>query len=112
LYAGLGDDSKAEPFYGRILASRRPLSIGVPLAEAQRGMARLELRRNRLQEAEVLYRQAIDVVDRNGEWRREAGLLDELAAASAKDGKPQEAAEASARAKSLRMREPPAAPRP
>ena len=109
LYASLGEVAKSEALYGRILAARGsgPL-LGkrfidtLPLALGR--MADLEMAQGRNAEAEDHYRQAIPLWEDSRDWQQEAAMLDGVAAACEKEGKPQAAAEAREKSKSLRTR--------
>ena len=102
-YAKLGDDSKREALYARLLPMRRTMPSDPDLVWVESGLAEIEAARGRLAEAEDHYRQAIGVLDQNSRWKEEADLLDALAAIDENDGKAG-AGEAREHAKSLRAR--------
>ena len=100
LYASLGDISKGEALYGRILASGRSVPSST-LSAALLRMADLKMARGRFNEAEGLYRRAIPFFE-NLDIEQEASAFEGLAAACGKEGKSREATEAGKRARSLR----------
>ena len=107
LYVSLGDASKGETLFDRILAAResRPLSGGkfkaaLPLALER--MADLEMAQGRFREAEAFYRHAIPMFENGRDEQAEGAALGGLAAACEKEGKSQEAADARGKAISLR----------
>ena len=95
LYGDLGDQSKEEEFYDR-LGSTPPFVAILP------DMAQRDMKRGRFIAAEGLYRQGIRIFEDRGDRGREAAMFDGLAAACEKENKPQEAAAAREKAKSLR----------
>jgi tetratricopeptide (TPR) repeat protein len=101
-YVRLGDVSKGEALFGRILSTSRLMPFDAFMASAQEAMADLDMTRRRFAEAEAYYRQAIGIMDHNGYRKEEADLLDKLADVCDKELKVQDAAAARGRAKALR----------
>ena len=100
LYGRLGDISKEEVFHARVMAMRSSNQF-LPILPAAAEQA---MTRGRYSEAEDLYREGIRIVKNLGDGSPEAAMLEGLAAACEKQGKPQEAAEAREQAKALRTR--------
>ena len=100
LYERLGDASKEDELHGRVMAARSSIFFSAVLPDT----AERDMKRGRFGEAEDLYRQGIRVFNHRGDGRQEAAMLDGLAAACEKEGKPHEAAEASEKANALRAR--------
>ena len=104
-YASLGQASKNEALYARLLPMRRTRPFDPDLVWVEGGLAAIDAARGRLREAEDLDRRAIEVLDHNTRWKEEADFLDNLAGLYEKEGTPRRAAEeARAQAKSLRAR--------
>ena len=106
LYMSSGDVVKGEALYGRILAVGRSMPFHRALAWALARMADLGMTQGRFREAEGFYRQAIPIFENHGDEQQEAAMFDGIAAACEKESKPQEAAEAREKAKSLRAGNP------
>ena len=104
LYAKLGDVSKNEALYARLMPLRRAMPFNSDLVWMEAGMADLNETRGRFREAQKFYRQAIRIQDHNKRWKEEAELLDSLAAMNEKEGRLAAAEEARERAKTLRSR--------
>ena len=104
LYADLGDASKREALYNRLLPMRRTMPFNPDLVWVETGLADVDAAAGRFPDAEDHYRQAIGIFEYNGYWEQEADVLDQLAAIDEKEGKPA-AAEIRARAKSVRARQ-------
>ena len=103
-YTKLGDVSKAEALYARLMPMRRTMPFNPDLVWVETGLAGMAAARGRLQDAESHYRQAIELLDHNSHWKEEADALDDLAAIDEKEGT-HEADAARAQAKSLRARQ-------
>ena len=101
--ANLGDVSKREALYARLMPMRRAMPFNPDLVWVETGLSALDAARGRFSEAEDHDRQAIGILDHNSRWKEEAAVLDDLAAIDEKDGKAG-AGEARERAKSLRAR--------
>ncbi|OGS41329.1 MAG: hypothetical protein A2506_12565 [Elusimicrobia bacterium RIFOXYD12_FULL_66_9] len=104
LYRDLGDVSRSEALYVRLMAIRRTMPRHPGLSGAGKDLADLYVEQSRLPEAEDLYHQAIEIFDHWGCWEEEAVVFDSLAAAYEKGGKRQEADEAREKSKALRAR--------
>ncbi|MFI5350151.1 MAG: tetratricopeptide repeat protein, partial [Elusimicrobiota bacterium] len=105
LYASLGDVSRRDALYARLLPLRREMPFNPDLVWVESGLADGQAAEGRFQEAEDHYRQAIGMLDHNGYWKEEADMLDNLAAIDEKEGKREAAADAREQAKSLRTRQ-------
>ena len=104
-YAKLGDVSKGETLYARLMPLRRTRPLDPELVWVERGRADIDAAQGRLHEAENLDRSAIEMLDHNARWKEEADFLDNLAGLYEKEGKSRRAAdEAREQAKSLRNR--------
>ena len=103
-YADLGDISKREALYDRLLPLRRTMPFNPDLLWVETGLADMRTASGRFPEAEDFYRQAIGILDHNGYREEEAAVLDDLAAIYEKEGKPAAVA-AREQAKSLRARQ-------
>ena len=101
--ANLGDVSKREALYARLMPMRRAMPSNPDLVWVETGLSGLEAARGRFPAAEEHDRQAIEILEHNSRWREEADVLDDLAAIDEKDGKAG-AGEAREKAKSLRAR--------
>ena len=105
-YAKLGDVSKNEALYARLMPLRRMRPLDPELVWVERGLADIDAAQGRLHEAENLDRSAIEMLDHNARWKEEADFLDNLAGLYEKEGKSRRAAdEAREQAKSLRTRQ-------
>jgi tetratricopeptide (TPR) repeat protein len=100
LYGRLGDASKEEEFYGRVIAARSLVFFDMVLPQA----ADRDMERGQFHDAEDLYRQGIRDFQNRGDGQQGAEMLDGLAEACEKEGKFQEAARARKKAKALRAR--------
>jgi tetratricopeptide (TPR) repeat protein len=100
LLGGLGDAKREEEYYHRVEIEPSSMPFAARLTE----MAESDLMRGRFADAEALYRHGVRTFENSGEEPREIAMLDGLAAACEKGGKPREAAEARAKAAVLRAR--------
>ena len=102
LYVRLGDVSKGEALYGRILSISRSIDFNGTLAPALKQLADLKMTRGRFHEAEDLYRKAIPILENHRDVQQEAETLNALSGALEKEGKHQEAGEAREKAEALK----------
>ena len=104
-YAQLGDVSKEAATYARFMTMRRTMPFNPEFVPAETGLAVIDAAQGRFHAAEDHCRQAIEILDHNSDWKKEAAVLDDLAAIYEKEGQsPSAAREARERAKSLRAR--------
>ncbi|MFI5347958.1 MAG: tetratricopeptide repeat protein [Elusimicrobiota bacterium] len=101
LYGKLGDASKEKGFYERSVAERGSLQFVFMLPAA----ADMAMDLGRFDEAEDIYRQGIRIYEDRGDRKDEAAMLDGLASACEKNGKPREAADARRKASLLKAPE-------
>jgi tetratricopeptide (TPR) repeat protein len=104
LYGSLGASSRLEALYARLAAMRPTMPFNPDLVWVETGMARQAAAKGRLREAERRYREAIQILDHNGNWKKEADVLDRLAAVCNDLADARAAEEARRRARSLRER--------
>ncbi|MFI5350776.1 MAG: tetratricopeptide repeat protein [Elusimicrobiota bacterium] len=104
LYAKLGEESRREALYSRLVPLRRTMPFDPDLVWVETGLADMAAAQGRFSQAEDHCRQAIAVLDRNGYWKEESDVLDLLAGIYARAGN-RAADETRDRAKILRARE-------
>ena len=105
LYSQLGDVSKRDALYGRLMPMRRTMPLDPDLVWVETGLAEIAAAHGRFHEAEDFYRQAMRILGHNSYWKKEADMLDKLAALYIQEGEPQRAAdEAREQAQILRAR--------
>jgi tetratricopeptide (TPR) repeat protein len=103
-YSKLGDVSRNEALYNRLLPMRRAMPFSPDLVWVEKGLAEMDAARGRFPESEDHYRLAIGILDHNDRWKEEADALEALASVYKKGGKRPEEEAAEEQAKSLRAR--------